>query len=416
MKVLFISFHYPPYNCIGAVRVSKMSKYLVEKGHDVKVITANNQNLPETLPLEISKEKVFYTKWLDINSPIYFLLGKNKTNKIKGSINSNNRKTKIVSKIKDIYKYCFHIPDQNIGWYYYAIKQYEELINNEWKPDIIFSSALPYTSHLVASKISKKYDIPWVAELRDLWVDNHYRNSNFIDKILEKNTLSNTDALISVSAPLTNTLSNKFDKPSYTIQNGFDQEYFLEENKNHKKIKIIYTGSLYEGKRTPELLFKALKKYSFLQDSIEVEFYGRNLDWVNSLAKDYELKNIFVGGEVSYEEALMLQKKSDILLLLTWDNPKEVGVLTGKFFEYIATKKPILLLGATDDILAQIIKKEKFGIVASSEEEIKTFLNENTYKNYRYGSNEIKKYSREYQLKLFEEILFNTLKERNIND
>ena len=40
MKILLISFRFPPYNSVGAVRVSKLARFLMDHGHDIRVLTA----------------------------------------------------------------------------------------------------------------------------------------------------------------------------------------------------------------------------------------------------------------------------------------------------------------------------------------------------------------------------------------
>lgn len=69
-----------------------------------------------------------------------------------------------------------------------------------WKPDVILASAMPYTSLLVAAKLSRKYDIPFVAELRDLWVDNHYIKHNPLSTVGEESFKSGICDNNSISA------------------------------------------------------------------------------------------------------------------------------------------------------------------------------------------------------------------------
>ena len=84
----------------------------------------------------------------------------------------------------------------------------------EWKPDIIYSSANPFTSLLVAKRLSQKYSIPFVAEFRDLWSDNPYIELPWwrqkIDLKLESSVLNSTKACVTVSEPLKQKLAEKF--------------------------------------------------------------------------------------------------------------------------------------------------------------------------------------------------------------
>src|SRR5580693_1736721 len=62
MKILIVSFAFPPSNVIGAVRVGKLARYLDHRGHDVRVLTTDLVE-DRSLPLEIARERVFYTEY-----------------------------------------------------------------------------------------------------------------------------------------------------------------------------------------------------------------------------------------------------------------------------------------------------------------------------------------------------------------
>lgn len=157
MKILMVTYRFPPYNSIGAVRCGKMAKYLIELGHEVKVISCENQPLPATLPLEIPEENVFYTSWWNINKPVEILLGRKK-NTSKESLNTAGNKNTLRSSILRIlgkaYKALFHVPDGQMGWRNAAYLKGLE-ITSEWRPDVIYASAWPISSLIVADKLSR---------------------------------------------------------------------------------------------------------------------------------------------------------------------------------------------------------------------------------------------------------------------
>ena len=263
-KVLFITYHFPPYNCIGALRTGKTVKKLTDLGYNVRVISASNQDLPKNLPMEVELDKVHYTDWFDVNWPITILIGRQGITVMKNKLYRNDIKSKTIEWLKSLYSNFFHIPDRQIGWYFSAVKKSYSVIEDGFIPDIIFSSATPYTSHLVAKKVSRKYNIPWIAEFRDLWSDNHYRKSSFFDRWLEKRTMYSSNAMITVSDPLTQIMVTKYKQPIYTVQSGYDAEDFKFQMNftSSQKINIVYTGSIYEGKRDPSPLFKAFVLFS----------------------------------------------------------------------------------------------------------------------------------------------------------
>jgi glycosyltransferase involved in cell wall biosynthesis len=73
---------------------------------------------------------------------------------------------------------------------------------------------------------------------------------------------------------------------------------------------------------------------------------------------------------VRREEVVSLQQRSDILLLLRWDNPEENGVLAGKLFEYIGSVRPILSLGSITGEAADILRKHGLGLVTNDVDEV----------------------------------------------
>lgn len=377
MKILFITYYFAPYNTIGAVRTTRTAEKLIEMGHDVKVISANEQYLPKNLSTSFPKENVFYTKWFN---PKKYIPQSNLSINTYASPNkkySYKVKSFIVKLLRSVYVNIFAKPDSFVSWFWPAKAKATNLIDNGWRPDLIYASASPYTSLLIAKSISKRYSIPWVGELRDLWSDNHYFKSNWIDRLLEQKTLSTASHLVTVSEPLAQALKNKYKCPVSVIYNAYDKLDFINPSadKSSEKIKITYTGTIYENKRDPTPLFLAIASSDLVRNKVQVDFYGPDLSYISYLIDKYKLEDcVFVHQPVSRDDAIKLQQESDILLLLTWNDPKEKGVLTGKLFEYIGSGNAILSIGAIEDDASKIIVDNNFGIATNTPEKIEEFI------------------------------------------
>ena len=307
------------------------------------------------------------------------------------------------------------MPDKYIGWYSFAVKESKKIINKGWVPDLIFASATPYTSLIVAKKISKYYDIPWIGELRDLWSDNHYGYGWWIDKKFEKSTLKTASALVTVSKTLKIVLEKKYPYiPVHTVQNAFDEKDFLsahQKKETSEVIKIVYTGAVYSGKRDPSPLFEALEQNEDIRKSIHVDFYGNDLGYIDFLVKKYNLFDcVHINGSVSREAALKYQQEASVLLLLTWDNPKEKGVLTGKLFEYIGSSKPILLIGALKDEASKLITDNGLGVASNSPSEIIQFLKNLSKEDFNININSRKRFERTQQVINLQNIFYEVTK------
>jgi hypothetical protein len=363
-----------------------MVKYLSRLGHDIRVITARDQSLDKSLPIDIDGKNIIYSDWLnlDISKKI-----------IKSSVIDKIRKNKALGEgheylylrrfFWNVYKSFFFIPDREIGWYPYAVREGRILLK-KWPVDIIYASAMPYTSFLIAKKLSDEFNIPWIAEFRDLWSDNHYREfgplRNYIDSKMENCVLKSSSGIVTVSEPMAKVLKNKHNKLCESITNGFDHEDYKPNDflDDKKAIRIIYTGNIYPQKRDPSVLFCAINKLNELKKYIKVDFFGSSIDFVYDIADRFDCRDVVsVSSPVPYNDSLDLQKKADLLLLLLWNDKRENGVFTGKFFEYIGSGRPIIAIGSSENVASKVILEKKIGFVSLDPEEIAEILKKLVY-------------------------------------
>jgi glycosyltransferase involved in cell wall biosynthesis len=366
MKILLISAFFPPYNAIGSVRSGKLAKYLLEQGHDIRVVAAKLDNLPATAPLEIPNENVAWTKWVDVNRLPTGMVGDRMDAYRKGESDLGAA----LSWAGKLFRMFMHLPDAHIGWYPYAMAEVQRL-TRDWRPDLIYASAQPYTSLLLAAVASKRMGIPWVAEFRDLWVDNPYYPfpvwRRVVDRWMEKHVVRTAALLVTVSEPLAESLRERYSKPVEVVLNGFDPSDFPDPPpppRSKATFDIVYTGMLYPGRRDPTPLFEALRELGTEAEDIRVLFFGRLLPGLKSLVEHYGVGNtVQVHKSVSYQKSLRLQVDADALLLLLWNSPEERGVFTGKLFEYLGARRPILSIGLDDGVAANLIRERDAGAV-----------------------------------------------------
>ena len=424
MRILIVSYFFPPYNTIGAVRVGKMAKYLLRQGHDVRILTAKDQPLPTSLPVEVPEEKIVRTPWFNVNwLPEHFLGGRERVSKEGYSLQGKGRV--LLRKMGKFYKTLFNFPDGQIGWFPYALKEGRRLLQ-AWQPDVIYASAMPFTSLLVARALGTQAGVPWVAELRDLWTENHYYEygplRRSLERFLERRLLSSAKGLVTVSEPLAQTLRERYKHPVAVILNGFDPEDIEDINDGHSHsapdgtIHIVYTGSIYEGKYDLSTLFSALgalKKE--LIGRLQVHFYGRYLEPVRLLVNKLNIGNLVtVHSTVPYKEALKVQAQADALLLLLWNDQRGKGVYTGKLFEYIGARRPILAIGPRENVAAELIQQYNLGIVVSNVDEAKDALirlvrGMPPFVPFTPDTRVINKFTREHQAKKLADFLQRTL-------
>lgn len=64
-----------------------------------------------------------------------------------------------------------------------------------------------------------------------------------------------------------------------------------------------------------------------------------------------------------------------MLQLLLWNDFKEKGVYTGKLFEYLGARRPILAIGSEDNVSANLIMERSAGVVTTDPKNISDALN-----------------------------------------
>lgn len=337
---------------------------------------------------------------------------------------SSRKYSKIRPFFKFVYKYYREIalyPDAEKGWKPFAIEASNELLQTE---DItaILSSSSPVTSHLIARELKEKHKITWVAELRDLWTQNHNYPYSSLRKLfeqrLERETLLKADALVTLSSPDAEKLGALHqEKRIYTITNGFDPDKQSDGKVNlTSKFTITYTGQIYT-KQDPSKLLVALE--SLISEEImdptdvEVRFYGPRNVSLTKIIQELRLSSIVKQyGIVPIEFSLLKQRESQLLILFKWEDQRYRGVYSGKIFEYLAAKRPILATGGTGDVITKLLNETNAGIDAKSIKEIKKALRESytDYKlkgkiNYQGIEGSIQKYSYREIAKRFAKVL-----------
>jgi hypothetical protein len=416
-NVLIISFYFNQTEYIGTVRLRGLVKYLPEFGWNPVVLTA------ETSLISEKKYVIFETPY---NDPVVMWkkrlgLPLHKTLKEHYNFPAYKEKNTVIDRIIGLWTEIFTYPDPTINWSISAIEKGDEILK-ERHFDAIISSIRPCTSHIIAKELVKRKKIPWIADFRDLWTENHTikqsRIRDFFEKRLELNTLYSANAIITTSHSFSEKLKKSHNnKKVYTITNGFDPEQKNPGIPLTKKFSITYTGYVYKGRQDPEPLFRVLKglidEKKLDPTTIEVDFFGYHEGWLISDIKKYHLENVVqLHGQISREESIQKQRESQVLLLLTWNDPHEKGIYTGKIFDYLAARRPILALGLYGDVVTDLLNQTQTGVHVSSDSEIKDQLLK-LYREYRENGvvkfsgvpSEIEKYSHREMARKFAEVL-----------
>jgi len=390
-NTLIVSYYFPPVNSIASLRIYQFAYWLPYYNWIPTILTAENIfDNPCDLTYNIDSSKIIRISGHDPIGKIKKVIKKTLTTL--GYYNPEphkkytdyKSKTEFIKKINPITN--VRCPDIAMWWQKKAIKAGLNHISNK-RPDIIFSSCGPPSSHIVASKLSKLSKIPWVADYRDLWSWNHMQKRNktiqFCEEKYERYIVKDAVYFTTVSQDLSDQLACFFNTAGRVsvIHNGYDPEIYqsLIPAKSNK-FTISYTGNLYPH-QDPHPFIASIKKLkekaTLSSNSFEARFYGINLNNIEQLAERYGVSDIVkCKGYIPYNETIQNQVDSDILLLFGWQNKNQKGILTGKLFEYLGAKRPILCIGPGNDEIETILHETNAGHYCRNEQETFDTLND----------------------------------------
>lgn len=412
-KILYIAFYYNHSNEIASKRLQGVSKYLPKFGFKPIVIVPKTSN--ETV--EIDGVEIVETEYQDM---ISMFIPQKESDEVKTESPSQNSENRLLSKAISLAGEVFAYPDGMKYWRKPAFDKCCEIIEKE---DIsaIISSSFPITAHLIAHDLKEKYDIPWIADLRDLWNMNPYINHTFIrnyfEKRLELKTFDNVDILTTTTPLAQKTLQSLHpSKKIVSVVSGYDPSDFenMKQTEFSDKLTLMYAGSLYGGKRDPSILFDAVRQLidedKISEDKISIDFYGDSTN-LKELSEKYNVESIVnINGRITHDEVLQNQMNSDVLLLISWMDESEKMFIPGKVYEYIASKKPILSIGYEEGSLKELIEKTNIGYHVSDVSETKKAIYDYYLKyinnQLKYSGNEFAdEYSMENTAKNYAELL-----------
>ncbi|MDZ7646361.1 MAG: hypothetical protein U5K54_03790 [Cytophagales bacterium] len=259
----------------------------------------------------------------------------------------------------------------------------------------------------------KNPSLHWIADFRDPWSEWDLLDTLSLTSLarkrhqtLERQVLTNADRVITIAPYHVHRLKVLSGKKVDLITNGFDAEDFtgIEKIKT-SKFTVRHIGVVDEL-RDPRPIMEVVKELctsnpDFVQQ-VAIEFVGK----VNSTFKNYvnSDSNLFQVvkflDQIPHAQVLAGYGSTDLQLLVLAHTAIAPGNLPGKFFEYLASGKPILGIGPVNGDAAEILNQTKAGVIVERADEagIKTALL-SYYRDWKDGisskSSGIEMYTRE---------------------
>jgi hypothetical protein len=259
--------------------------------------------------------------------------------------------------------------------------QYKTAITNyllNHSVDLILASGTPFLMFSVASEINQEFKIPWIADYRDDWSTNRVFNTNrlalwlrWFDSRREKKFTKNASCFTTVSNILRQRIEKSIGKKGYLVENGF-WEYPEIQIVSGKPLSILYAGSIYNSQDLNFLnqTIQLLKAQNIRQ--VEFIFLGSQPDLLVYMDQTY----VKILPRVTREKAWAFISNADILLYISFKSGNEIlkGVPASKLYDYISSRKPILVQESDQDIVEEKLSQSGQGLFCESPEKMFEYI------------------------------------------
>lgn len=241
----------------------------------------------------------------------------------------------------------------------------------------LYSSYFPYADHFICYCLVLLFPrLHWTADFRDLHVDPVAPEVIWprFQRSINRLILRRSQLVTTVSEGLATALRRDA-RSIWVMPNAIARERLTLKSPPPQGLffDIVYTGNLYAGRRDPSTLFGALRSLIDAEaidaTHLRLRYAGNDGAAWYTLAATHGLADCVDDlGMVPHTAAMKLQQSASLNLLLSWSSPQSTGVLTGKLYEYLAARRPILLLlkGTRDAEFEALFARTQAGLVAYS--------------------------------------------------
>lgn len=369
-RVLIITYYWPPSGGAGVQRWLKFAKYLTDFGWEPVIYTPENPEVPvydASLLKDVNpKITVLTTKVWEPYQYYKRLLRLDKNEGINSSFVSESKKPKRLEGLAVWIRGNFFIPDARRFWIKPSIKYLTRYLRKN-PVDAIVSTGPPHSMHLIAHKLQQKLGIPWLADFRDPWTNIDFyhqlkltRTADRRHHRLENLVLTTADEVVVISDGMEKDFARMVDRSYQVITNGYDAEDLPAGNPDlDHKFSIAHIGTLAKS-RNPEMLWEVLgelvQRYETFAEALDIKLIGKVDYFVKESLRLYGLEPYVVSlPYLDHDQVVAQQQRAQVLLLLINNTPNARMILTGKLFEYMAARRPIVCIGPTDGDAAKIL-------------------------------------------------------------
>ncbi len=393
--VLFIHYHFLPVHNVAVKRLVGYARGLPAFGWRTSVLTRDWRGIEDADPLwGLSWEPDIER---DLGCPIYRVPAPAPTRPLapswdpspprgagpRGVLARTGRK--LAAKSRRLARMAVgDYPDDLIGWARPAIDAGLAIARRD-PIDTIMSYCPPETNHVVARRLARRLDVPWVPFFGDLYGFLEaplpaYSIEGALRRAWHRWCLAPAAACVAVSPYMARYLARTYRKPTTVVLTGFDPDPPpVAAAPAPDRFVVSHVGSVYPGDQRPDILFagldRLLAQHPEIEPRLEVRLVGSKCDaHLRGMLDGRPAARVCtIQAKVPSATAAVMVHASDALLAFTCTMHRDRhGTLSypTKIFEAFGARRPILAIPPDGDWVDELLARTGGGIGARDPDEV----------------------------------------------
>lgn len=369
-KVLIITYYWPPSGGSGVQRWVKFTKYLRDFGWEPVIYTPSNPEFPaidQSLVNDIPTDVTILKQPISEPYALYKkIVGLKPDEQLGAGLMQTGKEKSFLKNVSIWIRGNIFIPDARRFWIRPSVRFLKEYLRQH-KMDAMVSTGPPHSMHLIAKKVAQKTNIPWLADFRDPWTNIDFFEdlkpsalARWIHHKLEASVLKAAHRIVVVSPTMQEEFREITSTPVALITNGYDSEDFTPTPYIRNEVFTMVHVGMMTASRNPEILWEVLSELknevSGFGKKFKLHLIGKTDSAVIQTVNLFKLNDVVEFTDyIPHSEIVRIQQQTEVLLLIINNTPNAALILTGKMFEYLAARRPIIcispVLGDTHAIL-----------------------------------------------------------------
>ena len=437
IRLLLVSYLFPPNGGIAVQRALSLAKYLPGEGFQVHILKARNAAGPaddpallKQVPPAVKVHEAFTPEIpFHLRQRIWKFLKRPGRPSASSTAHAEARPGGWKAIAGQLARRIL-CPEPEILWVPFALRKARRIVR-EHGIQVVMVTAPPFSAFLVGTALKREFPhVRFISDFRDEWLTFYLQDFDFQNsphtrrraEEIERSTVESSDLVVAVTESSLAEIRNRYPEvPSARfacLHNGYDPQVVQRvehSGKPHDRVIVSHIGTVYKT-ASPQHYLDALDGLPEEHRSkFETRFIGRISDDQAALMENRKSR-IQILGFLPQQQALQCVAETDYLLLTMTNDIS----LPGKLFEYLALGKPILALSRRNSEVFRILERTRTGwcVDFTDPTAIRSMLEEALH-NVQTGSDfqpdwdEIRRFERPRLVRLYGNLIRSTLDNPN---